>query len=407
MKKSFGKIIFVGSGNILNALLGFAFLSVVAKNLDIDSFGKYALLTTLLVTISKIVDFGTNSVYVAESISKENESLTSIFYTTKILLLGISIPISWVVLKIIGLDSPNLLAVFVLGLIAYAINYTMNAFFNKDQKFTYLLSLNALPALIKGVFAVLILLDVVEINLITAFSIFSLSIFSSGVLFFFLPKEYKNFKWNFSGVKRLIKKSYPAGISQLIFEGWSSISNFIAKTAKDFSNVGIYSIADKISNVLLLGAISIFTVLLPKNAYAKKHKEKYDFKEIFLISLLILILAFFGTFISKIFISGFFKEKFSESLPLLGFLIFASAFTSIHTFMEHYFFIEEKTKYIMLVNVGKLAIFLTLSKILVPGLSLKGLSIANLISSFIALLTSILLILRVQRDKKNSEVKII
>lgn len=399
MKRSLKKIIFVGAGNVLNAILGFAFLSVAAKTLDLESFGKYALLTTLLVTLSKIIDFGTNSVFVAESISNENKPLIGLFYSLKIILLTVAIPISLVIIKILNLDSENLILIFMLGLIAYAINYTLNAFFQKKERFVELVSLNTLPAIIKGIFAYLIFFERITLDLEQFFAVFSISIFSSLFLVFFLPKEFKKFKLDFSEIKKYLKKSYPAGISQLIYEGWPSIANSVAKIAKDFSNVGIFSIAEKIANVLLLGSISIFTVLLPKNAYAKKHNEKYDFKEIYTISAMIIITAFFGILVSRIFISKLFGDKFSDSLPLLGFLMYASAFTSIHTFMEHYFFIEGKTKYILYINIGKLILFLTLSFLLVPSQNLKGLSLASLISAFFALLATGLFIKQNQKTK--------
>ncbi len=396
MERSLQKIILVGAGNVFNAVLGFTFLSMVAKTLNLESFGKYALITTLLVAVSKLIDFGTNSVYVAKAISTSDNSLTDTFYTLKIVLLLISVPVSIILLNILKLGNPNLLTLFLLGLFAYAINYTLNTFFQKMERFAHLVSLNTLPALVKGTFAYLILSGKLELNLDQVFAVFSLSLFSSVLLIFLLPKEYKKFKIDFSKVKDFIKESTPAGISQLIYEGWPSIANTIAKIARDFSNVGIFSIAEKIANILALASISVFTVLLPKNARRKKRREGYDFKEIFVISMLILIVAFFGVFASKFFMSKFFGEKFAESLPLLGFLIFASAFTSIHTFMEHYFFIEEKTNYIMYINVGRLFIFLGLSWILIPTLSLKGLALANLLSAFVALLATGFLIKRNQ-----------
>lgn len=392
MKKSLIRIGLVGMGNVFNALLGFAFLSIVAKTLDIESFGKYALLATLLVAVSKIIDFGTNSVYVADSISKDDETLLDTFYTLKLILLTISIPISIILLILLKLNSLNIVLYFILGLIAYTINYTLNSFFQKEQKFFHLILLNTFPAIIKGVFAVLIILNMVVFNLDRSFMVFSLSIFSSAILWFFLPKEFKKFRFDFSKVKIYLKKSAPAGVSQLIFEGWPSISNSIAKIANSFSHVGIFAIAEKVANILQLGAISIFTILLPKNAYAKKRNEKYDFKEVFVISILILVIAFFGTFISRYFVSDFFDDKFAMSVPLLALLIFSSAFTSIHNFMENYFFIEEKTNSIMYINVGKLVLFLLISLILVPTHSLKGLAISNLISAMAALAATIIFI---------------
>ncbi len=399
MKKSLIRIGLVGMGNVFNALLGFAFLSIVAKTLDIESFGRYALLATLLVAISKIIDFGTNSVYVADSISKDDETLLDTFYTLKLILLTISIPISIILLILLKLNSLNIVLYFILGLIAYTINYTLNSFFQKEQKFFHLILLNTFPALIKGIFAILIILNMVVFNLDKAFMVFSLSIYSSAVLWFVVPGEFKKFKIDFSKVKDFFKKSAPAGISQLIFEGWPSISNSIAKITNSFSHVGIFAIAEKVANILQLGAISIFTILLPKNAYAKKRNEKYDFREVFVISILILVLAFFGTFISRYFVSDFFDDKYAMSIPLLALLIFSSAFTSIHNFMENYFFIEEKTNYIMYINVGKLALFLIISWVLVPAYSLKGLAISNLVSAMIALIATIIFISTNQKLK--------
>ncbi|MFZ2664577.1 MAG: oligosaccharide flippase family protein [Patescibacteria group bacterium] len=406
MSKSIQKIMFVGIGNIFNAVLGFAFISATAKTLDLDSFGKYALLATLLVAISKLIDFGTNSVYVAKSISTENKSLLNTFYTLKIILLLVSIPVSVITLLLFKLNSFQILLYFVLGLIAYSINYTLNPIFQKEEKFFYFILLNTLPALIKGTFAILIFTRLVSLDLTQAFEVFSLSLLSSAFMVLFLPKEYKQFKFKISQTLNLIKESYPAGISQLIYEGWPSIANSIAKIAKDFSNVGIFSIAEKITNILTLASVSVFTVLLPKNAYRKKQKLGYDFKEIIIISILIIATAFFGIFASEIFITRFMGDKFSESIPLLGLLIFASAFTSIHTFMEHYFFIEEKIKYIMYINLGKLGVFLILSAILTPILSLQGLAISNLVAALSALSSTAIIIWKNQKKKINDTLTI-
>ena len=399
MKKSLIRIGLVGIGNVFNALLGFAYLSIVAKTLDLESFGKYALLATLLVAVSKIIDFGTNSVYVADSISKDDDTLLDTFYTLKLILLSISIPVSVIILSLLKLNSPNIVLYFILGLIAYTINYTLNSFFQKKQKFFPLILLNTFPAVIKGIFALLIVLNIVSFNLDKAFMVFSLSIFSSVILWLFLPDEFKNSKFDFTKVRQYLKKSAPAGVSQLIFEGWPSISNAIAKITNSFSHVGIFAIAEKVANILQLGAISIFTILLPKNAYAKKRNEKYDFKEVLVISILILVLAFFGTFISRYFVSDFFDDKYAMSIPLLALLIFSSAFTSIHNFMENYFFIEEKTNYIMYINVGKLVLFLLISWILVPAYSLRGLAISNLVSAIMALSATVIFISTDQKSK--------
>ena len=86
LKKSLIKISYVSLGNILNAGLGFLYIAAVAKTLELNDFGKYALLASFLVIIAKIIDFGTNSIYVAGTISNK-EDLNEIFFGVKLFLL--------------------------------------------------------------------------------------------------------------------------------------------------------------------------------------------------------------------------------------------------------------------------------------------------------------------------------
>lgn len=78
-KKSFINIFVVGAGNGINAILGLMFFTAVARTLSIEDFGKYALLASLLVSLSKIMDFGTNSLFVAKSIAKTQQYVNRFF----------------------------------------------------------------------------------------------------------------------------------------------------------------------------------------------------------------------------------------------------------------------------------------------------------------------------------------
>lgn len=392
LKRSLLNISFVSVGNIFNAFLGLAFVAAVAKTLPIDGFGKYALLTSLLVFLSKIMDFGTNSVFVAKSIAK-TESLFNRFVSLKIILFIVTIPISAAVLYMLGLLQKQILILFIFGLTGYCINYTFFAIFQKLEKFHYAILLNTLPALIKGSFAILIFLNIVTFNLTQSLTVFSLSILASTFLYLFVPNQFRKFKFSPQSVFSLFVFSFPAGVSILINEGWLALSNTIVKISKTFTDVGIFSLANKIANVFSLISLSIFTVLLPKNALRKREQLRYDFRETAILSLGILVFAVITTFFAKLFVSQIFGQKFEDSLSLLDILIFASAITAIHTFIENYFFVEEKTQIILIITTSKLITYIILATILIPLYSLQGLAFASLISAFTALLiTSIVLI---------------
>ncbi len=391
LKKSLLKISFVSGGNLFNTVLGFIFLTAVAKTLPIDEFGKYALLTTLLVGLSKIMDFGSNSYYVAQSIFGILQ-IEKTFISAKLILFMAAAFISLGVLTSLGLFAPYLLLIFILGLVAYGINYTFFAIFQKHQMFNFLVLINTIPAVIKVFFALLLFGQVITPSLSLTFSIFSLSIFGSGILYWFLPTKVLLAKPDLSKVANLIKIASPAGIGQLINEGFPAIANSIAKITQGFADTGIFSLGNKISQIFALFSLSIFTVLLPKNATRRKTHQGYNFGETLILGIGVLVMAASATLFAKKFILLTFGDKFAESANLLNILIFASAFTAIHMFMENYFFVEEQTKALFYISTSKLIIFLGLCTALIPRYNLWGLALAQLMSAIAAVTTTALAI---------------
>ena len=403
LKKSIFNISLVSAGNVIGSILGLILLTAAAKALPLNEFGKYALSTSLLVSISKIMDFGSNSIFVAESIINgtvvKSSDAKSKFISLKIILFVISLVVSISLLLFFKLYTVKLLFLFILGIIGYLVNYTLFPFFQKDERYHFAVGLNFLPAIIKGVFGTLILLKLIRLDLNIAFSIFSASLFSSASLFIFMRNEFKNLKVSFSGLFSDLKLIYPAGISQIINESWMAISNGVIKLSKNFSDVGIFSLANKVSNAFSLISLSIFTVLLPKNSIRKKHNLKYDLTETAILSCLILLLSLVAIASTRYLFPLIFGDKFSQSVLLIDIMILASAFTAIHTFMENYFFVENQTKLLLVVSALKLSIFLTSSALLIPIFSLRGAAYAQLISAFVTLLTTITILTKRVRLK--------
>lgn len=390
LKKSLFNISYVSAGNVFNAILGFLFLSAVAKALTLDEFGKYALITSVLVATTKIIDFGTNSVYVSDSISK-NAKLTEVFYFTKVVLLLISIPISLIILFFLQIADIGIILIFILGLIGYAINYTLFAFFQKGEMFLETILLNTLPGIFKGIIGIAVFLGYLELNFEQFFGVFSISIFISAILYIWLPQEFK-IKINSlssKGALDFIKTSWAAGAALLIRVSWGAISNSILKLAKSFTDVGIFSLANKIANIFSLISLSVFTVMLPKNAFKKKLSQNYDFREALVIGVLIIFLAIGAIVVGKVFILYVFEDKFAASLPILNILIVAYAIGSINHFLENFFFIENNTKLLLNITLVNLFFFLLFAVLLVPSYGLVGLAYTQLISSAISLAVSI------------------
>ena len=392
-RKSFLSISYVGFGTVLNAGLGFLYLSTAAKFLSVSEFGKYALLATLLLSMSKFLDFGTNSIYVS-SINEKDPLLPSKFISVKMILFLIAAPVSVILLSLFELNAVPLLISFLLGLVFYGINYSLFGLFQKIQDYTALIFLNLLPALVKGIAAVLIFAGILEFNLVSFFTVFALSILTSAFMYFFLPKNLQSLTFDFSSAVDDIKKSFSPGISLLINESFSAVSNGLAKIYSTFSGVGIFSIAEKISSIFVLVSFTIFTVLLPKNAERKRARKGYDHTETLVLALGIALLSAVVIVASKFLIPWFFENKYDDSLPLLNILVISGGITAIHTFMENYFFVENKTRYLAYISVGKLGALVLLAATLTPIFQLQGLAYAHLLSSIATLAVMVNIILK-------------
>jgi O-antigen/teichoic acid export membrane protein len=402
-KKSLVKIVLVSGGNIINAIVGFAYLAGVAKALSLDSFGKYALLTSVLLLFSKVIDFGSNSIFVTKSLTEINSNkIINSFHTLKLIMLGVSIPVSLISLRLLGFTELSIYIIFLLGLVAYTVNLTFYAHLQKEEKFISLVLLNTLPALIKGMGAFLIFTHFLNIDLPMAYGIFTLSIFMDLLLIPTLPKSALCLKIDFTFIRDVFVKGIPSGISQLVQESWAAINNAIIKILYGFTDVGIFSMANKISSIFTLISLSIFTVLLPKNAKLKQTNHKYDINETILLSITILLLSFAAIAVAGIFLTRVFGEKFEGSIKVLDILIFTAGLAAINSFSENYFLVENITFYILFINTIRIVAFAVCVLLLTPLFTLEGLAYSNLISTGISLLTTILFISTSSRKKKLS-----
>lgn len=397
------KISFVSAGNLFNALFGLVFLTASARILSVEDFGKYALYTSFLVFMSKVVDFGSNAVFVAEALkAQHSKSLITQFYLLKLMLFVLAAFFSLVALFVLGVANLFFVVTFLFGLVFYSVNVTLFAIYQSLEKFTYAILLNTIPAAFKALVGTVILFGYANLNLEQLTAVFSLSMGLCLILYFFLPKEFKvfNLKSIFNpNIYELFKSSAPAGVSQLISQGWPAISNSIVKIYKSFSDVGLFYLADKVANVFNLISISIFTVILPKNAKRKRENLPHDLRESMFLGSLIFILALVFVSVSEIFVKRVFGDKFMGSLLILDILVISSAVSAIHAFMENYFYVHDSTKTIMYISLLKLFVFIIFSLFLVPYLALKGLAFAQLVSSVFGL--SIVIYILVAKNQEN------
>ena len=399
MKESVKNISLVSLTNLVNLGFGLILFLAVATKLPKEEFGIYGLLTLLLVSFSKLIDFGSNSNYVTEFISKSKHYLEELISFKVYSFVFASVLATLVLVFVNQIYDLEIIFSFILGLLFYGVNYTLFALFQRDEEFIKASLLNFVPALIKLTFGVLIFLNLLTIDLKFAFVIFSLSMCGSLIFIIFRYQELRNIKFR-PHIFHFVKNFYLAGISQTINESWSTISNQILRILKSLADLGTFSLASKLSNVFSLISYSIYTVILTSNAKRRRDEAGYNIKESLLLGLFLILLATIGSIISPYFFKLAFQDKFDESIVIFSILIFSQAFTSIHKFLDNFFFVEEKSKTLLYITTTKLVFFIILSIILTSSYGILGLAFADLIVSVSTTIFTFSYIINTQRYKK-------
>lgn len=398
MKESFKNISLVSATNLANLGLGLVLFLAIATKLPKEEFGIYGLLTLLLVSLSKLIDFGSNSNYVTEFISKSRHYLDELISFKIYAFLASSLISIILIIFLNQITSLEIVLSFIFGLFFYGINYTLFALFQRDEEFIKASLLNFFPGLIKATFGILIFLNILNVNLSQAFSIFALSMVGSSLFIFFKIQDFKKFKFK-PHVFHFVKNFYLAGISQTINESWGTISNQILKLIKTLADLGTFSLASKLSNVFSLISYSIYTVILTSNAKRRRDETGYNIKESLILGLFLIFLATLGSVTAPYFFKLFFGNKFDESIVIFSILIFSQAFASIHKFLDNYFFVEEKSKTLLYITSSKLVVFIILSIILTSNFGILGLAFADLIVSISTTVFTFIYIISTKRYK--------
>jgi len=382
--------------NFVNMGLGLIFFTAVAKALSLEDLGVYSLITLLLVSLSKLIDFGSNSSFVSDFISR-NKNYLNEFLNFKFLSFIITSIVAYIFLFIVNrFNSFEIYLIFISGLFFYMWNYLFFALFQKEERFLEASLLNFFPALIKAIFGISVLTNILNINLITALTIFSISMAGSFLIGWRKIPELSVFKFNFK-ILHFVKNFYQAGISQFLSDSLGTTASQITKFLRDLTDLGTLSLASKLSNVFSTISYSIFTVILATNSKRKLESKLYNLQESIIIGGILFMLAVLGSLISPFFFSILFGDKFNDSIVLFNVLLFAGSFTATHRFLENYFYIEQKTGLLLKLTALKMILLISLSIILINYLGLLGVVIADLIASIITCSLSIYSIKRNNR----------
>lgn len=359
----------------------------MARNLSVEIFGRYNLVTSTMVIFSFLPDIGIGLVTVRE-IAKKNHDTASILGNTFVLTTVMSI-ITIVVVMIFGMfarfSNEVMLLLFIssLGLLFSQIRSVPLFYFDGVEQMGYSAIFKALNSVLLIIFGVAgFVLGFGLLGIIAGFligGIISLVITWT----FFLAKKIKiNLKIDRKVSKHLITQGLPLGIAAFSALIYSNIDSVMLDRMLSEKALGIYSSANKFGPALIqLLNVPFVVAIYPAFSRLSKESGVRFQKAIMKSAAAIFIWSVPASIAVALFadlIPIIFGQRYAQAIPILRVLIFFVPFASLSALLYKILIVVNKQNWYLLVSIVGAAVNIVLNLILIPRMFVMGAAVASL-----------------------------
>jgi len=211
-------------------------------------------------------------------------------------------------------------------------------------------------------------------------------------IFFFKNKFKKDIYKNTENKKKLkfliLKESFPLMLSGFLVIIYMKIDQIMIKYFLSAKEVGIYSVAVKLTEVWYFIPMIISNALYPL-MIKKRQQGVNEYNGLFqkmyfsMVTLAILLIAFTYLFGEKIIILLFGKE-YINAYEVLLIYVWASLFVFMGVFASKWMIIERYNKFVLFKSIAGVIINIVLNFLLIPRLGIKGAAIATVVSQLVS-----------------------
>lgn len=354
--------------------LAILFIALIARRLDIQSFGQFTFIAAFALIGNTFTNFGTDT-YIIREVARTKQ-ITPLVPRA----LGLQILLSalWVLVTVsLKPNSPLLLyslSLFPLSMFSVAAA-SLRAFERMDLVWTLSLA-NGLVQLIAALLAsdlwTLCLFLLIGQTLIAVFSYLVCA--ASLPAFSLLPLV---------DPRPLLKLTLPFAALTLLLVLSQRLGVLTVSALLGDSSTGIFSAVARVVDGLKLGHYAILGALLPVISRGTlEAKQKFRKGFVFLIGSTLLMAVFLSVF-PRIVILILYGEKFTAAIPLLSLLGWSLIPYTVSSFVSYDLIAQRREKTLVKATAISLVIFLVLYLWLIPSFNLIGAIYAALVGEII------------------------
>ncbi|HUW21203.1 MAG TPA: flippase [Candidatus Bathyarchaeia archaeon] len=323
----------VGRGGVI--LISLFTTAILTRSLGQTGYGSFSMINMSVVIFFSLADWGTNLVAVRES-AKTTGNLGQIYGNCLLLrtimaLLGMFLYAFFVVVNFRFADFRREALIASLIIIFFSLKTSAQIVFHSKLKL-YLVTLIDLVAALLFLFSLILFKGNSSLTLKYIVIFLNLSSGLAALLALFLSQRLMkaNFKIDFGLIKYLVRESLPMGALLTTFAVYNRIDTFILQAVSGEAAVGLYSLAYKIHDNLILGAAYLMNAFFPVIAnFTELKVDGIDLKRILqkafdLLLAMAIPMTILFFILSPVIIRLLGGEEFMLSSKILRVLIFAT-----------------------------------------------------------------------------------
>ncbi len=375
-------------GKVVSLILGVVTVGFLTRYLGQVGFGNYTLVFAYLSFFGIIADCGLQLTMVRELAQKKlATSIYSTYFFIKLALVVFS-----TLLAIICLAFFPYTTFLKIGIIVASIGFavgSLNNFGSVIFQANLRLDLVTLTDILARVITTLFIFIFIFTN--SGFYSILLTILTGNLvgslLIALLLKKYIKFKFNFDHrlAKKLIAKSIPIGLISVFALLYFKIDTLILSIYRDSSEVGIYGLAYKIiENILVLWGFYLASVYPLLSGFFGENKiepAKMLLKKSLLLALGFgMVVIVFGYVLSPMVVMILGGKEFSQSVLVMRILLFSVPFFFVNNLIYHNFLAKARLNRLFLAVGASLFMNLILNLIFIPKYGYQAAAFNTLIT---------------------------
>ncbi|MGB9911151.1 MAG: oligosaccharide flippase family protein [Microgenomates group bacterium] len=336
-------------GKIITTFLSFLSVSILTRYLGQEGFGNFSLAFAYFSIFGIIADWGLQLTMVREIASKKfPKEIYGTYFWIKLFLVLFSTLLA--IFCLLFFPYSKFLKIgIILACIGSAIgvlNTYGTVIFQANLRLDLVALVDVITKVVTTIFIVIfVFLKFGFYSIVNTVLIGNLA--GSILIIFFLKKFIKEkLIFDFNLGKKLLIKAFPVGFLSILSLLYFKVDTIILSIYRGPSEVGIYSLAYKIlENILVLWGFYMATIYpLLTNFVGNKKKLQNLFRNSIYIALgFSLIIIFFGFIFSSLVIKILGGEKFYESILILRILLLSIPLFYLNNLFSYLFLAKENT----------------------------------------------------------------